>query len=183
MHRRHPRRPPRAPTRTAPAPPTAWRGRRNFRPMRDCCRIAAQTRRQQCIGAQRRVSLQSAAYQKDVASLRRADLQREHEARMTMYDFDRRHAVARECHAIVQQPSKFDPEAPIVGDDEAEILDLRNVDPGIIDFGDDALGDGEPQPRRTRLAPPCPFARKPRSGARTARAARRRSGMGSRVGS
>ena len=40
-------------------------------------RVAAQTRRQQRIGSQRRVSLQSIAHQQDVASLRGADPQRE----------------------------------------------------------------------------------------------------------
>ena len=64
-----------------------------------------------------------------------------------MDDLDGRYARARQAHVVRSEPAQFDPEALVVGDDEAEVLDLRNIDPGVKDFGDDALGNGEPQPR------------------------------------
>jgi hypothetical protein len=51
------------------------------------------------------------------------------------------------AHGVIVESPQLDPEAFVVGDDEAEILDLRDVDARIVDLGHDALGDGEPQPR------------------------------------
>src|SRR5205807_1995852 len=42
------------------------------------------------------------------------------------------------------------PEPARPGDDEAEVADLRDVDPRVVDLVDDAEAEGEPQPRRTQ---------------------------------
>ena len=113
-------------------------------------RLAAEPRREQRIGAQRQVAVETEVDQQHVAPRRRADAQGEDEARVAMLDLDRRHAWGRQAEAIVAEPPQLDPEAAVVGDDEAEVLDLRDIDARIIDLGDDAFGDGEPQPRRAQ---------------------------------
>src|SRR5262249_48119525 len=46
----------------------------------------------------------------------------------------------------------FGPEAFAISDDEAEIADLRNVDPRVIDLVDDAEAEREPEPRYAQRA-------------------------------
>ncbi len=66
---------------------------------------------------------------------------------MGMHDLDGGHAGMRQFHLVVAEAAQLDPEPLIVGDDETEVPDLGDVDARVIDFGDDAIGDGEPQPR------------------------------------
>src|SRR5204863_103080 len=71
---------------------------------------------------------------------------------MDMGDLDGGDARRDEPQRIVGDPLDLDPEAAVVGDDEAEIADLRNIDARIIDFVDDAEAEREPQLRHADRA-------------------------------
>src|SRR5205085_8415466 len=70
---------------------------------------------------------------------------------------------------IIVDTFDLGPKPLTIGDNEAEIADLRNVDPRVIDFVDDAKAEREPQPRRAQcaahhvLGAACPSRRNPGS--------------------
>ena len=47
---------------------------------------------------------------------------------------------------ILTHPLDLDPKSLVVGEDEAEVPNLRNVDPRPVDFVDDAITSREPKP-------------------------------------
>jgi hypothetical protein len=53
---------------------------------------------------------------------------------------------------IIVDALDLGPEAFAVGDDEAEVTYLRDVDPWVIDFVDNTETDREPQPRMAKRA-------------------------------
>jgi hypothetical protein len=63
---------------------------------------------------------------------------------MPVTDFHQRNPRARRLQDMLVQAFDLHPEPCIVGDDEPEITDLRNVDTRIIDLVHDAAPDREP---------------------------------------
>ena len=76
-----------------------------------------------------------------------ADLEHDVEARMAVVHHEGRDGAGDPVDRIACQAAQFHPEPVTVGDDEAEILELWNVRPGVVDLGNDALGHREPQAR------------------------------------
>jgi len=54
------------------------------------------------------------------------------------------------ANAVITKPFDLRPEAKAVGNDESEIANLRNVDPRIIHFVDNAESEREPNARGTK---------------------------------
>src|SRR3954468_20450334 len=71
---------------------------------------------------------------------------------MLVHDLDRRHAGGQRPQRVVLVALDLGPEPVWSGDDKAEIADLRDIDPRIIDLVDDAKSEREPQPRRPERA-------------------------------
>jgi hypothetical protein len=63
-----------------------------------------------------------------------------------VHHFDSWHPGRQQPHAVIRDALDLGPEAFAIGDDEAEITNLRNVDPRVIDLVDDAKTEREPQP-------------------------------------
>jgi hypothetical protein len=63
---------------------------------------------------------------------------------MFVHDFDRRNPGGQQPQRVVGMALDLGPETVRSGDDEAEIADLREVDPRIVDFIDDTEAEREP---------------------------------------
>jgi hypothetical protein len=81
--------------------------------------VVAESGSEECVGPQARVAVEQIAHEKGVAALRRADLESEGEARMAMDDRRGWHARLWQSHGVIFEAAQFDPEALVVGDDEA----------------------------------------------------------------
>ena len=53
---------------------------------------------------------------------------------------------------VLPKPLDLDPEPTPVGDQKAEIADLRNIDARVVHLIDDAAADREPEPRHPERA-------------------------------
>ena len=82
----------------------------------------------------------------------RRDAQTQVETRMPVNNFDCRNAWRRQFATVVAQTLDLDPETFSVGDDEAQITDLRHIHTRVIDFVEDAIAGGKPQPWRAERA-------------------------------
>ncbi len=105
-------------------------------------------RRQQHIGSEVLIALEGHLDGEDVAVRIGRHPQRQLEALVPVGDLHRRHARRQQLEGIVLQPLDLDPEPFAVGDDEAEVANLRDVDPRVIDLVDDPEAQGEPHPGR-----------------------------------
>jgi hypothetical protein len=114
--------------------------------------ILADARQQACIRPQRRVAFEMHIEQNHVAIRVRTDAQRELEARMAMVDRQRRHADHRLFDRVAAGLAQLVPEAGIVGDDEIQQLELRNVDARVEHLGKHAGSGGEPDARAMQRA-------------------------------
>ena len=108
--------------------------------------ILANARRSKYVKLQSGVTGQCELDQQHVARGIGADLQRQAEPFMTVIDGDGGDRAVLPCHRIVSMAPQLHPEAGVVADDEAHVLQLRNVRAREIHLGHDALGHREPEP-------------------------------------
>ena len=113
---------------------------------------AAEMRSEQRIGAQRLIARELDLHEQHITLARRRDAQRELEALVPVHDAHRRYSRRGKRQGVAVHPLDLHPEAAPVGDDDAEIADLRNVDARIVNLVEDAAADGEPESRRTERA-------------------------------
>ena len=113
---------------------------------------ATQVRREQYVGAQGSITAEVYLDHEHVAVLARDDAQAELEALVPVHDVHRWAAGRGEFHAVLPQALDLHPETGAVGDDEAEIADLRQVDSRVVDLVDDPAADREPQARGAQRA-------------------------------
>src|SRR6202040_4090385 len=113
----------------------------------------AEMRRKQKVGPQLRITIEPTFDRQHVATDGRGDAQAQRIVFVLVYDLDRRHARRQQADPVIGDALDLGPEAFAIRDDKAEITDLRNVDPGIIDFVDDAKTESEPQPRNAQRTP------------------------------
>src|SRR5271163_4639 len=71
---------------------------------------------------------------------------------MAMHDVDRGNAGLEQIDRVLPEPLDLHPEALAVGHDEAEVADLRDIDPRVVDLVQNAAADREPQARTIRRA-------------------------------
>src|SRR5579859_4396930 len=90
-----------------------------------------------------------------------------------MDNLERWHTRRDAGYDVVFDPLHLDPKALAVGNDEAEVPDLRNVDARIVHFIDDAEAQREPESRFAQGAPDHILC--------TARPSRRNAGCSGRV--
>jgi len=90
--------------------------------------------------------------QQDVPLRARHDPQDQIEPLVMMHDVHRGNPGTGEGDGRLAEAFDLDPEPAAVGDDEAEIANLRNVDARIVDLVDDPAAYGEPQPRAAERA-------------------------------
>ena len=114
---------------------------------------AAEVRREQGVGAQIRIPRKRHVDHQHVALRAGDDAQRELESRVPVHDAHRRNSGSEQLHRMLPQPLHLHPEPVAVGDDEAEIPDLWNVDARVIHLVHDAAADREPQARAAEGAP------------------------------
>ena len=106
----------------------------------------AEMRREQCVEPQLRITVEPAFDCQHVAANRRANPQSQRIALVLVHDFDGRHTRHRQPHPVIGDALDLGPEALAIGNDEAEVADLRNVNPRVVDLVDDAEAEREPQP-------------------------------------
>ena len=128
---------------------------RDARPPPRCCRSrwrrdAAPATRKAAISRRRRAGIRSPA-RRAASPARRAAARNSARAGARSRPPARPAPRAAVDNCATRLTSAQKPSA--VGDDKAEVADLRDVDPRIIDFVDDAEAEGEPQPRWTQRAP------------------------------
>ncbi len=104
-------------------------------------------RRQQHVGLEVLVALQDHLDRQDVPVRIWRHPQGQPKSLVLVGDLHRGRPRRQQLEPIVLQPLDLDPEAFPVGDDEAEIADLRDVDPRVVDLVDDPEPDREPHPR------------------------------------
>src|SRR6266850_206677 len=114
---------------------------------------SAEMRRKQEVRPQLRITIEPTLDREHIATDGRGDAQAQRIALVRVHDLDRRHSRRQQADPVIGDTLDLGPEAFAIRDDEAEIPDLRNVDPGIIDFVDDAETESEPQPRNAQRAP------------------------------
>ena len=107
----------------------------------------AQMRRQQDVGTQPVVAIEPAFDRQHVAPRSRRDPQQQRIALVAMDDLDRRHPRRQQPQLVIVDALDLGPEAVAVADDKAEVANLRDVNPRVVDFVDDAEAEREPQPR------------------------------------
>ncbi len=69
------------------------------------------------------------------------DAQRELETLVLVHDLHGGHSGPGERQGVAVHPLHLHPESASVGDDDAEVADLRNVDSRVIDLVEDAAAD------------------------------------------
>ena len=105
-------------------------------------------RREQHIRTQTRFALKLDIDQQYVAVTVGRDAQIQCETFMLMNNLQCRNALCCPYQLVAVHALHFNPETLVVGNDETEIADLRNIDARIKHFIHDAAADGEPQARR-----------------------------------
>src|SRR6185312_6780751 len=90
--------------------------------------------------------------EEDITLAARHDAQRELETVVLVHDAHRGHSRSGERQGVAVHPLHLHPESLSIGDDDAEIADLRKIDARMIDLVEDAAADREPEPRGTERA-------------------------------
>jgi hypothetical protein len=113
----------------------------------------AEMRRKQEVRPQLRITIEPTFDRQHIATDGRGDAQAQRIAFVLVHDFDCWHARRQQADPVIGDALDLGPEAFAIRDDKTEVADLRNVDPGIIDFVDDAETESEPQPGNAERAP------------------------------
>ena len=103
---------------------------------------------QERVDPELRIAVETALDRQHIAPSVRGNAQAQRIALVPMDDFDGRNAGRQEPQPIVGDALHLGPEAVAVGNDEAEVADLRDVDARVVHFVDDAEPQGEPEARK-----------------------------------
>ncbi len=126
-------------------------------PLENLCRIpeglASQPGGEEGIDPKRIIGDEMVFDKKDLPGRRGHHPSREEKAVVGMAERYCRNSLPGRLDLDVFSAFELDPEAPVVGNDEPQVLDAGDIDPGRVDLGDDSLGEGEPKAGRSKGSP------------------------------